>query len=393
MPDESPVHTGRVLTILPIADPEERRVPLTPEHARGLVREGWTVRVPRGLSATPGFGDDAYGAVGAKVVDPDAPPADGVAVCVGPPAPGVAARLTRETVLVGLLDPFNQCALVEDLAARSVSSLALELVPRTTIAQPMDALSSQASLAGYAAVLAAADHLPKALPMMSTAAGTIRPAKVFIVGAGVAGLQALATAGRLGARVTGYDVRAAAQEQITSLGAKVAKIDTRASDREGAGGYARELTPDEITAQRRAMAAYCAESDIVITTAQVFGRRAPILVTRDMVEGMTPGSVVVDMAVATGGNVEGAEPGRVVDIRGVKVIGDPHLPSRVAHDASQVLGSNILALLGHVLEKDRAVVRAHEDDPVLSAVLLTHAGEIRDARVREHVRETRGAGS
>lgn len=346
--------------------------------------------MPRGLSVTPGFADDDYARAGAEVIDPDSQPAKGIVMCLGAPGPEDAARLSREMVLVGLLDPFNNAGLIADLAGQSVSSVALELVPRTTIAQPMDALSSQASLAGYAAVLAAADHLPKALPMMSTAAGTIRPARVFILGAGVAGLQAIATAGRLGARVTAYDVRSAAQEQITSLGAKVAKIDARTADAEGAGGYAKELTPDEITAQRRAMAAYCAESDIVITTAQVFGRRAPVLVTRDMVEGMKPGSVVVDMAVATGGNVEGAEPGRVVDIGGVKVIGDPHLPSRVAHDASQVLGSNILALLEHALEKDRAVLRPHEEDPVLSAVLLTHDGQIRDARVREHVQGTRG---
>jgi NAD(P) transhydrogenase subunit alpha len=393
MPDEPTSHASRVLTILPIDDPGDRRVPLTPEHAKGLIGDGWTVRVARDLSTTPGFTDDAYAAVGAKIVEPDAPPADGVAVCLHPPKPEIAARLMPETVLVGFLDPFNQTPLIADLASRSVPALALELVPRTTIAQPMDALSSQASLAGYAAVLAAADQLPKALPMMSTAAGTIRPAKVFILGAGVAGLQAIATAGRLGARVTAYDIRPAAQEQITSLGAKVAKIDQGTGDAEAAGGYAKELTPDQIAAQQRAMAAYCAESDIVITTAQVFGRKAPVLLTRSMVEGMKPGSVVVDMAIATGGNVEGAEPGRVVDINGVKVIGDPHLPSRVAHDASQVLGANILALLRHTLEEGKAVLKPHDDDPVLSAVLLTHAGQIRDERVREHVQNDQGARS
>ncbi|MFI4891835.1 MAG: NAD(P) transhydrogenase subunit alpha [Phycisphaerales bacterium JB058] len=369
-----------IAAIVPM-DSRDRRVPVTPEAAKTYVAAGWDVRVPRGGGLPSGYTDSAYEEAGATLVD-EQQLLDGahVAVCVSVPSDAFVDALPEGVMLAGFLDPFQQPARIARLAERGVTSLALELVPRTTIAQSMDGLSSQTSLAGYAAVALAASKLAKALPMMSTPAGTIKPARVLVVGTGVAGLQAIATAVRLGARVMAYDVRPTAKEQVESLGAKFAKIDLGETG-ETAGGYAKELTPEQLDMQREQITKLCAESDIIVTTAQIFGRRAPVIVTADMVRAMKPGSVIVDAAIATGGNVEVARVGEEIEFEGVTVIGDPLLPSRVARDASQVLASNFVSLLTRVLDAETKQLKSPDEDEILSGVLLTHEGQVRDERV------------
>ncbi|MEM7622949.1 MAG: NAD(P)(+) transhydrogenase (Re/Si-specific) subunit alpha, partial [Planctomycetota bacterium] len=288
------------------------------------------------------------------------------------------------------IDPFAAASNVLRLATRGLKTVSLELVPRTTKAQPMDALSSQANLAGYAAVMTGAGLIPKALPMMSTAAGTIRPARVLVVGTGVAGLQAIATAQRLGARVTAYDVRPAAKEQVESLGARFAKIELGETS-EAAGGYAKSLTPEQLDRQRQQLASLCAESDLIITTAQVFGRPAPVVVTTDIVDRMMPGSVIIDAAASTGGNVEPGLPGETINHNGVTIVSDPHLPSRVSADASAVLGANFVALISHIFDPETLALRDDEPDDITNAVLLTSGGEIRDKRVATAATAEKGA--
>ncbi|MEO0512686.1 MAG: NAD(P) transhydrogenase subunit alpha [Planctomycetota bacterium] len=364
----------------------EARVALLPEHVRLLVEDGWVVRIPPSLSAGVAVGDAEYAVVGASVTreaapDPGRPSLD---IFVSPPSQDTILALPEHTTVLGFLDPFNRPDLVALLAERGLDSVSLELVPRTTIAQSMDALSSQGNMAGYAAVIAGVARLRKILPMMSTAAGTVRPARVLVVGTGVAGLQAIATAQRLGARVTAYDVRAAAKDQVESLGARFAKIEIGETS-EVAGGYATALSDEQLDRQRQQLSDLCAESDLIITTAQVFGKRAPVIVTGEMVARMRPGSVVVDAAIATGGNVEPSMLGEEVEIDGVVVMGDPNLSSRVAVDASRVLGANIVSLLKHIVDPEtgRVVdVGGELPDPIASAVLLTRGGEVRDERVR-----------
>lgn len=376
-----------IAAIVPM-DSQDRRVPVTPEAAKAYFAAGWDVRVPRGGGLQSGYTDSAYEEAGATLVD-EKQLLDGahVAVCVSVPSDAFVDALPGGVMLVGFLDPFQQPARIGRLAKRGVTSLALELVPRTTIAQSMDGLSSQASLAGYAAVLLAASKLTKALPMMSTPAGTIKPARVLVVGTGVAGLQAIATAVRLGARVTAYDVRPTAKEQVESLGAKFAKIDLGETG-ETAGGYAKELTSEQLDMQRQQLTKLCAESEIIITTAQIFGRRAPMIVTADMVRAMKPGSVIVDAAIATGGNVEVAKVGEEIEFEGVTIIGDPLLPSRAARDASQVLASNFVSLLTRVLDAETKQLKNPEDDEILSGVLLTHEGQVRDERIAKLLGDT-----
>ena len=382
------------LVVLPGVAANDPRAPLSPDNAKRLIGNGWRVTVPAGLGAGVGWLDAAYTEAGAEVVPnvTDRLASAAVALTRDPPTHETIDRLGPASVLLGFLEPFERLDLVAALRDKGVSAMALELVPRTTIAQPMDALSSQASLAGYAMVLMAADVLGKALPMMSTAAGTIRPAKVLVVGTGVAGLQAIATAQRLGARVTAYDVRETARQQVESLGAQFAKIDL-GGDAETAGGYAKALTEDQLAKQRQQLAALCAQSDVIVCTAQVFGRRAPVIVTHDMLTGMGPGSVVVDGAAATGSNVEGTathtgdEPRTVGHAR---VLAPTRPAARVARDASFVLGANVMAILAHVFpsetgEDKTTSVRTdlNTDDAITAAMLATHAGNIPDARLAD----------
>ncbi|MEM7754769.1 MAG: NAD(P) transhydrogenase subunit alpha [Planctomycetota bacterium] len=364
---------------------QDARVCLTPSDVAKLTQAGHTIRVPAAPSSDPAFSADAYSNAGALVTASDDELLEAtILVTLHPPAPETAGKLTPNHTLLGFLSPFERAEAIAELADRGTTAVALELVPRTTIAQSMDALSSQASLAGYAAVMLAAARLPKAFPMMSTAAGTIRPAKVLVLGAGVAGLQAIATAQRLGARVTGFDVRSAAAEQVRSLGAKFAPVpNAEAEDAETAGGYAKEASDDQLARQREHLKALAATSDIVITTAQVFAKAAPTLMTLDMIDAMQPGSVIIDAAAATGGNVERTE-GDSAEERtrnGVTIIADPILPARVAHDASQVLSANIVALLDRITNPQTATIKQAGEDDIADAVTVTRSGSITDGRI------------
>ncbi|MEL7482849.1 MAG: NAD(P) transhydrogenase subunit alpha [Planctomycetota bacterium] len=367
-----------VLTALLAATNAERRTPLTPESVKLLVEHGWQCVVPSGLGERAGYTDASFEDAGSRVVGTAAEAVSDArtVLCVEPPPADVFHLLAASTLVVGLLSPFNQGQLFEKAATANISSIAMELVPRSTIAQPMDALSSQASLAGYAAVLRAADRLPRVLPMMSTPAGTIPPARVLVIGTGVAGLQAIATAVRLGARVSAYDVRAVAKEQVESLGARFVKIED-ADVAETSDGYAGAQSEAELAAQRKALADVCAQSDVIITTAQIFGRPAPIIVDRDIIAGMKPGSVIVDAAISTGGNVEGAVAGEDVVIENTVVIADAHLPSSVATESSRMLSSNIVSLLRHVMPDGPSSELTPDANEILSSVLVTHQGSIR----------------
>ena len=363
------------------ADPEEARVAVTPQAAQKLVGLGAGVEVPKGYGAALGFADADYAKAGATLVDEPGLSRADVVVLLGKPNAELIASLKENTVLVSFLEPFQNGPLVQKLAEKGVSALCMELVPRTTYAQKMDALSSQASLAGYVAVVKAADALPKAFPMMSTPAGTIPPARVFVIGAGVAGLQAIATAKRLGARVEAFDTRPVVEEQVQSLGAKFVKIDVGETG-QTEQGYAKALTEEQLERQRQGMAKVIAGSDIVITTAQVFGRAAPRIVSKEMVAGMRPGSVVVDLAASTGGNVEGTVPDETVMVDGVHIVGMSNFPGEVARDASQMYASNVANLLEHAWNKETGRLELNLEDEIVNSVLLTHGGEIRDERIR-----------
>jgi len=292
------------------------------------------------------------------------------------------AKIKPETLVISFLDPFNENQLIEEFKNKSISSISMELIPRTTRAQKMDALSSQANLAGYSAVIIASDLLEKALPMMMTAAGTISPSKVFVVGVGVAGLQAIATAKRLGARVEAFDTRPVVEDQVKSLGARFVKIDLGDTE-ETNQGYAKALTEEQIQKQQEGMKKICASSDIVITTAQVFGRPAPKIITSEMVEAMQPGSVIVDMAVSSGGNVEGSKNGETVEINGVKIIGNENLPGEVPTHSSQVYANNVFNLIDEFWNDDDASFNFDLEDEILSNCLVTHQGNYINSSVKE----------
>ena len=358
-------------------DAAERRAPIVPETAAKLVKLGAELVVESGVGHGAHHDDATYEAAGAKVTSDRASAlasADMVLRIRKPPREEVSG-LKRGCVHVSFLDPFNERALVEALAAAGVSAISMEMVPRTTKAQKMDALSSQASLAGYVAVLVAAERLSRILPMMMTPAGTISPSRVFVIGAGVAGLQAIATAKRLGARVDAFDTRPVVEEQIKSLGAKFVKVDLGETG-QTKDGYAKELTPEQQQKQRDAMASVCAQSDIVITTAQLFGKRAPVIVTKDMVARMKPGSVIVDLAVESGGNVEGSEAGKEVEVNGVRIVGLANMPGRVAVHSSQMYSSNLGALIESFWDKDQKTFALKLDDEIVRGCLVTHGGAV-----------------
>ncbi|HEY7538462.1 MAG TPA: Re/Si-specific NAD(P)(+) transhydrogenase subunit alpha [Gaiellaceae bacterium] len=321
----------------------ERRVALVPEQVPRL--DGFTVAVERGAGVAAGFTDEAYEQAGAELVGNAWEAVDGV-VKVVRPNEGEVAKLRAGELLVAFLQPLTEPVLIEQLAARGVLAFAMESIPRTTRAQPMDALSSQATVSGYKAALLAAEHLPRFFPMLTTAAGTIPPARVLVLGAGVAGLQAIATARRLGAVVSGFDVRPAVREQVQSLGASF--LDLGVVGEETEGGYARELSPEEQRQQQEALEQRIPDFDVVITTAAVPGRPAPKLIPASAVERMVPGSVIVDLAAETGGNCELTRPGETVQVTGVTVLGPLNLPSTMPAHASQLYARNVSALLGHL---------------------------------------------
>src|SRR6476619_4846089 len=322
----------------------ERRVALVPEIVGKLVPAGFEVLVQRGAGEAASFPDAAYEEAGARLVD-DWADAEGV-VKVQKPSEEEAGRLREGQVLIGFLQPLTDPEGIERLAQLGVVAFAMESIPRITRAQPMDALSSQATVSGYKATLLAAERLPKFFPMLMTAAGTVQPAKVLVIGAGVAGLQALATARRLGAMVTGFDVRPVVREQIESLGANW--LDLGVTGAEAEGGYARELSPEEMQAQQRALEERISEFDVVITTAAVPGRAAPKIIPASAVRAMRPGSVIVDLAADTGGNAELTEPGSVVDRDGVTLVGLTNLPSTMPYHASTLYSRNVSSLLTHL---------------------------------------------
>lgn len=363
--------------------PGELRVALVPAHAEKLIGLGFDVRVQAGVGHSAGFPDDLYVAAGAEV-EPDGievvRDAD-VVLRVRHPTPAEVAALQNGAVHVSFLDPFTETALVGEFASRGVTAVSMEMVPRTTRAQKMDALSSQASLAGYAAVILASFHLRKIYPMMMTPAGTISPARVFIIGAGVAGLQAIATAKRLGARVEAFDTRPVVAEQVQSLGAKFVEIDVGEVG-ETDQGYAKELTSEQIEMQRKGMKGVIGQSDVLITTAQVFGRPAPRIVSRDMIEAMRSGSVVVDMAVESGGNVEGSVVDEIVDIGGVKIIGAGNLPSEVAANASEMLSSNLTSFLDMFWNAESSTLDLDPEDEIVRGCVLTRDGAVVNQAVK-----------
>lgn len=357
--------------------PGEMRAPLTPESAGKLVKLGAQVAVETGIGAGPGFLDDVYAKAGATVSSDRkelVSSADMVLRLRKPPIEEIG-WLKPGAIHLSLLDPFNEKELLQKFAECGTSAISMEFIPRSTRAQKMDVLSSQANLGGYEAVILASRYSNRIFPMMTTAAGTILPAKVFIIGVGVAGLQAIATAKRLGAKVTAYDTRPVVEEQVKSLGAQFLKIDIGETG-QTKDGYAKALTEEQIQKQRDAMKKTCGDSDVVITTAQVFGRRAPILVTGEMLDAMKPGSVVVDMAIESGGNVEGAQFDKVADRKGVKIAGIANLPGRAPINASQVYAANLVNLIEEFWDKQAKQFTLKLDDDIIKSCLVTHGGKI-----------------
>jgi NAD(P) transhydrogenase subunit alpha len=354
----------------------ERRAALVPVSVKKLVTAGFDVLVESNVGLHALIPDQEYVDAGAIVTQNRAETlACDVVLRVGKPDDDDVAGLKAGAIHISFLDPFNEKQLVNELAAKQVTAISMEMIPRSTRAQKMDALSSQANLAGYVTVLLAAQQCPRIFPMMMTPAGTIAPARVFVIGAGVAGLQAIATAKRLGARVEAFDTRPVVAEQVQSLGAKFVEIDlgdTGQTDQ----GYAKALTPEQIEMQAQGQKKVISQSDVVITTAQLFGRPAPRIVSMDMVQSMKPGSVVVDMAVETGGNVEGSILNENVDINGVTIIGQGNLPSEVSRNASDMYSANLFNLLDEFWDSENKTLNLPEDDDIVQACVITRSGEI-----------------
>ena len=365
----------------------ERRVALIPDTVARLVKQGVEVWIEAGAGDRAFFTDAAYEAAGAKIIADTATlwgEAD-VLLKVSPPQEREDGRsetdlLRSGAVLIGFLNPLGNPSVVQQLAERKVTAISMEMIPRTTRAQSMDALSSQASIAGYKAVLIGAAALPKYFPMLTTAAGTIAPAKVFIMGAGVAGLQAIATARRLGAVVEAFDIRPAVKEEVQSLGAKFVEVKLE-EETTAAGGYAKEISEASKQRTQEVVAEHVKNADVVITTAQVPGRKAPILVTEDMVAQMKIGSVIVDIAAEQGGNCACTDPGKDIVWNGVTIIGPINLPSSMPVHASQLYSKNVTSLV-QLLIKDKALHLNFADD-IINGACVTHAGEIRNSRVRD----------
>ena len=348
----------------------ERRVALVPESAAKLVQAGNEVAVERGAGTTASFADEAYTEAGAQVVDH--PWQADVVAKVQKPSAAEAARLHSGSVLIGFLQPLTDREGIDRLGTQGVIAFAMESIPRITRAQSMDALSSQATVAGYKAALIAADRLPRFLPMLTTAAGTIKPAQVLVLGAGVAGLQAIATARRLGAVVYGFDVRPVVREQVESLGAKFLDLGVRGEETEG--GYARELTEEQRAQQQTELEKRLPQFDAVITTAAVPGRPAPKLIPASAVSAMRAGSVVVDLAAETGGNCELTMPGEIVEREGVTIVGLLNLPSEMPRDASQLYSRNVQALLAHLAPEGELTLDF--DDEITAGACVTRPAEV-----------------
>ncbi len=372
----------RVVVLKEVA-PGETRVALTPEVVPRLVKGGFEVALQAGAGVAAGYPDADYAKAGASVEADAAALLTSAAIVVKlqPPTLDEVARMKPGTIVIAVMNPGRNLDRVAKMRDQKVTSFALELLPRITRAQSMDVLSSQATVAGYKAVLLGSNLCPKFLPMLTTAAGTVRPARVLVLGAGVAGLMAVATARRLGAIVEAYDVRRAAGEQVRSLGARFLELQINA---EGAGGYARELTDDEKKQEAEMVAKAVAEADLVITTANVPGRRAPLLVRKEMVDRMHAGSVIVDLAAESGGNCELTQGGQQIDVHGVTVAGPLNLPSQLPLSASQMYAKNLEAFLKLLLAPDGTLVAEYKDE-ILAASLLTWNGTVTHAPTRDAI--------
>ncbi len=360
----------------------ERRVALIPDVVARLVKQGLEIAVEAGAGEGSFFSNDAYEAAGAKIIYDAATlwrEAD-ILLKVGIPKDHEINQLREGSVLISFLSPLAQPEVVQQLANQKVTAFSMELIPRTSRAQSMDALSSQAGVAGYKAVLIAAAALPKFFPMLTTAAGTIKPAKVFVMGAGVAGLQAIATARRLGAVVEAFDIRPAVKEEVQSLGAKFIEV-TLDEDTVASGGYAKEISEASKQRTQEVLTEHVKNADVVITTAQVPGKKAPLLVTEEMVAQMAPGSVIVDLAAEQGGNCAGTEPGKDVVRHGVTIIGPINLPSSMPVHASQMYAKNISTLLQYLVKEGQ--LQLNFEDDIIGSTCITHGGEILNQRVKD----------
>ncbi len=351
----------------------EARVALVPESVKKLVAAGAEVGIETGAGIQAGVSDAEYQAVGASVMGRDdlLPEAD-VLACVNRPEPDDFAKLKPGAVVIGFLKPLDEPAALEPIVSRKLTAFAVELVPRTTRAQSMDALSSMATVSGYKAVLIAAERLPRMFPMLMTAAGTVPPAKVLVLGAGVAGLQAIATARRLGAVVEAYDVRAAAGQDVKSLGAKFLEVDLGGIETQDAGGYAKELSEEALQRGRDMVAKRAAISDVVITTAQIPGRKAPLMLTEEAVNSMRAGTIIVDLAAATGGNVAFTKAGEEVDHNGVLILGPLNLPASVPGHASQLYSRNLTSFMA--LLNDKGTLKIDMNDDILKGACVAYEG-------------------
>jgi len=360
----------------------ENRVALIPDIVARLVKQGLEIWVENGAGEASFFSDRAYEAAGATLVsDPGKLWAEAdVIVKVGIPKDDEINQMREGSTLISFLSPLGKPEVAQKLANRQVTAFSMELIPRTSRAQSMDALSSQAGVAGYKAVLIAATALPKFFPMLTTAAGTIKPSKVFILGAGVAGLQAIATARRLGAMVEAFDIRPAVKEEVQSLGAKFVEVDIQ-EDTVAEGGYAKEVSDAAKQRTQEVIAEHVKQSDVVITTAQVPGKKAPLLVTEEMVQQMSPGSVIVDLAAEQGGNCAVTEAGKDIVRHGVTVIGPINVPSSMPTDASQMYAKNISTLLQYLVKEGQ--LQLNFEDDIVDSTCITHAGEIRNQRVKD----------
>ena len=356
----------------------ENRVALTPDTIKLFQRLGLEVLIEDGAGNNSGYPNDLYEANGAKIVSRDQCLKANICLCVKIPNDNDLQQLNENTVLIGILNPYENKKYFNTLNEKKIISCCMELIPRISRAQSMDVLSSQANLAGYRSVIDAAEQFGKAFPMMMTAAGRVNPAKVMVLGVGVAGLQAIATAKRLGAVVSATDVRSATKEQVESLGGKFIMVeDEETTNAETEGGYAKEMSNEYKQKQAKLIAETIAKQDIVICTALIPGKKAPVLISQEMVESMASGSVVVDLAVEAGGNCPLSKEGEVVDHGGVKIVGYANVPGRVAKDASALYAKNIFNFLSLIINKDDKKINFNWEDEIVNAVTLTHEGKLR----------------
>lgn len=361
--------------------PGERRVALVPDVAQRLIKQGHRVLVEAGAGEAAFASDEAYREAGAEIVSASEAWGAECVMTVQPPGDEATAKLRQGQVVIGFLEPLTGPERMQRLAERGVAAISMELVPRISRAQKMDALSAMAAVAGYKAVLIAAERLPRFFPLMTTAAGTVRPATVIVLGAGVAGLQAIATARRLGARVSAYDIREAAREEVQSLGASFIELELEVADMQDAGGYAKALMAEKARQQTELLVPHLAKADVIITTAQIPGRAAPTLVNAAALDAMPAGALVIDLAAASGGNCVATRPGEAVQHGGVTVLGPTNLPATVPAHASQMLARTLMAMVEAIVDEDAAFAPDFED-AVFAGACVTHGGELVHERVK-----------